>query len=85
MTHRNGRYIVTLHAADTKQAAKSSFTEFWLLMELCPGGHVVDLMNTRIGNPFTEAEALKIFEDSCFGMKVTNSPHPLRFWLTRGH
>jgi hypothetical protein len=35
-------HIVTLHAADKTHHGR--FDEYWLLMELCPDGHVVDLM-----------------------------------------
>lgn len=67
-------YIVKMFASDKKQNGR--FTEFWLLMELCPDGHIVDLMNTRLDRPFTEKEVLKIFEDCCEGMAVMHNQSP---------
>ncbi|KAL7751593.1 Ark- serine/threonine protein kinase [Sorochytrium milnesiophthora] len=39
-----------------------------ILMEYCPGGHVVDLMNRRLKDRLQEHEILKIFGDACEGV-----------------
>ncbi|KNE64050.1 NAK/BIKE protein kinase [Allomyces macrogynus ATCC 38327] len=39
-----------------------------ILMEYCPGGHVVDVMNRRLHNRLKEPEILKIFGDACEGV-----------------
>eukprot|EP00039_Didymoeca_costata_P030894 m.31983 g.31983 ORF g.31983 m.31983 type:complete len:537 (-) comp8368_c0_seq2:54-1664(-) len=71
---QGSEYIVKLYAAEKKMNGK--FCEFWLLMELCTGGHVVDLMNTRLSNPFSEKEAAKIFIDVCRGLEKMHSQSP---------
>ncbi|KAI9028522.1 kinase-like domain-containing protein [Hyaloraphidium curvatum] len=47
------------------EAMPSGGFEALLLMEYCPGGPVVDLMNTRLQTRFTEEEVLRIFGDAC--------------------
>ncbi|BGP30672.1 Ark- serine/threonine protein kinase [Rhodotorula toruloides] len=37
--------------------------EIYILMEWCPGGGIIDMMNTRLQNRLTEGEILKIFSD----------------------
>ncbi|GAA5843135.1 hypothetical protein JCM11251_003940 [Rhodosporidiobolus azoricus] len=37
--------------------------EIYILMEWCPGGGIIDMMNTRLQNRLTESEILKIFSD----------------------
>ena len=39
--------------------------ELLLLMEYCPGGHLVDYLNTRLQNRPSENEVLQIFHDIC--------------------
>ncbi|GAA5868450.1 hypothetical protein JCM1840_006999 [Sporobolomyces johnsonii] len=38
--------------------------EIYILMEWCPGGGIIDMMNTRLQNRLTESEILKIFADT---------------------
>ncbi len=38
--------------------------EIYILMEWCPGGGIIDMMNTRLQNRMTEQEVLKIFSDT---------------------
>ncbi|KAK4702101.1 hypothetical protein P7C70_g4121, partial [Phenoliferia sp. Uapishka_3] len=38
--------------------------EIYILMEWCPGGGIIDMMNTRLQNRLTESEILKIFSDT---------------------
>ncbi|GAA6031687.1 hypothetical protein JCM8097_001934 [Rhodosporidiobolus ruineniae] len=37
--------------------------EIYILMEWCPGGGIIDMMNARLQNRLTESEILKIFSD----------------------
>ncbi|KAI9329662.1 kinase-like domain-containing protein [Zopfochytrium polystomum] len=39
--------------------------EIFILMENCSGGHLVDLLNSRLHTRLTEAEILSIFSDVC--------------------
>ncbi|EGD73923.1 NAK protein kinase [Salpingoeca rosetta] len=50
--------IVQLLASEVKPNGRHA--EVLLLMEYCPGGHVVDIMNRRLKKPFTESEVLKV-------------------------
>jgi len=53
----------TVQLVASSEGVEGGFVQFWLLMELCDEGHVVDLMNTKISTKFTEAEVLAIFVD----------------------
>ncbi|EDQ93079.1 uncharacterized protein MONBRDRAFT_22473 [Monosiga brevicollis MX1] len=66
--------IVTIHASDLKPAGKHA--EVVILMEHCPGGHVVDIMNRRLTRPFTEREVLKIFSDICLAVTALHQQRP---------
>lgn len=66
----------TVAVGHTKKAVAGRHVEYWLLMELCPHGHVVDMMNTRIGAPFTEKEVLAIFEPTCRGVQSMHALQP---------
>lgn len=39
--------------------------EVFILMEFCPGGGIIDMMNRRLRERLTEAEILTIFVDVC--------------------
>ena len=39
--------------------------EVFILMEFCPGGGIIDMMNRRLRERLTEAEILQIFVDVC--------------------
>lgn len=39
--------------------------EVFILMELCSGGGIIDMMNRRLRERLTEAEILQIFVDVC--------------------
>ena len=49
-------------------------------MELCPGGHLVGLMNKRLqatnGSMFKESEILQIFQDVCEGVAQMHTQTP---------
>ena len=53
--------IVKLFAADIRPNGR--FTEHLMLLELCPGGHVVSIMNRRLHRRFTENEVLKVSQE----------------------
>jgi AP2-associated kinase len=57
------RYIDS-HASQLKGGG----FEVFLLMEYCPGGGLIDFMNTRLQNRLTEPEILKIFSDVSEGV-----------------
>lgn len=65
---RDRKYIVTMFASEKHRTPKG-LMEYLLLMELCPGGHLVDWMNARIDNRPSEREILKIFADVCLGLE----------------
>ena len=50
--------------------------EHLLLMELCTGGHVVDLMNQRLPDRFHEKEVLKILCDVIEALAHMHSQTP---------
>eukprot|EP00050_Salpingoeca_kvevrii_P012825 m.24962 g.24962 ORF g.24962 m.24962 type:complete len:559 (+) comp4364_c0_seq1:245-1921(+) len=66
--------VVKLYASDVRPSGK--FAEYLLLMEYCPGGHVVDIMNRRLNRPFEEKEVLKIFSDVCLGLAALHHQDP---------
>lgn len=52
--------------------------EVFILMEFCPGGGIIDMMNRRLRERLTEAEILQIFADVCEGVaRMHNSRPPL--------
>ncbi|KAI8909032.1 kinase-like domain-containing protein [Gorgonomyces haynaldii] len=50
--------------------------ELLLLMEYCPGGHLVDYLNTRLANRPSESEVLRIFSDVCEAVAHLHSLSP---------
>eukprot|EP01113_Clastostelium_recurvatum_P016618 TRINITY_DN1955_c0_g1_i2.p1 TRINITY_DN1955_c0_g1~~TRINITY_DN1955_c0_g1_i2.p1 ORF type:complete len:964 (+),score=205.72 TRINITY_DN1955_c0_g1_i2:94-2985(+) len=50
--------------------------EIYILMEYCGGGHVVDLMNSRLSNRFSESEVVNMFYDICDGVCHMHSQDP---------
>eukprot|EP00047_Mylnosiga_fluctuans_P015191 m.44084 g.44084 ORF g.44084 m.44084 type:complete len:495 (+) comp5812_c0_seq2:102-1586(+) len=65
---------VKLFAADMRPNGR--FTEQLILMEYCPGGHVIGIMNRRLQRRFNEAEVLKIFSDTCLGVAALHQLEP---------
>eukprot|EP00051_Salpingoeca_urceolata_P007180 m.95315 g.95315 ORF g.95315 m.95315 type:complete len:450 (-) comp15149_c0_seq1:588-1937(-) len=70
--HQN---IVGLIAWDSRPSA-GHFMELLVLMELCPGGTVTDIMNRRLDRHFEEKEVLKIFSDVCLGVAALHKLDP---------
>ncbi len=50
--------IIKLFASGMRPNGR--FTEQLILMEYCPGGHVVGIMNRRLNRRFVESEVLKV-------------------------
>lgn len=53
------RHIVNLIASETSQ--NSGKREAYLLLEYCPGGHLLTRLNSRGGNPFAIFDICRIF------------------------
>ncbi|KAI0652568.1 hypothetical protein C8Q79DRAFT_1005742 [Trametes meyenii] len=50
--------------------------EVFILMEFCPGGGIIDMMNRRLRERLTEAEILTIFVDVCEGLAAMHTLKP---------
>ncbi|KAG5647686.1 hypothetical protein DXG03_008409 [Asterophora parasitica] len=50
--------------------------EVFILMEFCPGGGIIDMMNRRLRERLTEAEILQIFVDVCEGVAYMHNLRP---------
>ncbi|KIM47542.1 hypothetical protein M413DRAFT_439207 [Hebeloma cylindrosporum] len=50
--------------------------EVFILMEYCPGGGIIDMMNRRLRERLTEGEILQIFVDVCEGVAYMHNSRP---------
>ncbi|TFK41880.1 kinase-like domain-containing protein, partial [Crucibulum laeve] len=50
--------------------------EVFILMEYCPGGGIIDMMNRRLRERLTESEILQIFVDVCEGVAYMHNSRP---------
>lgn len=50
--------------------------EVFILMEYCPGGGIIDMMNRRLRERLTEAEILQIFVDVCESVAYMHNLRP---------
>ncbi|KAG6842441.1 hypothetical protein C0991_007571 [Blastosporella zonata] len=50
--------------------------EVFILMEFCPGGGIIDMMNRRLRERLTEGEILQIFVDVCEGVAYMHNLRP---------
>ncbi|KAJ4477984.1 hypothetical protein C8R41DRAFT_887047 [Lentinula lateritia] len=50
--------------------------EVFILMEFCPGGGIIDMMNRRLRERLTESEILQIFVDVCEGVAYMHNSRP---------
>ena len=72
--------VVRLHASDVRPCGHHA--EVLMLMEYCPGGHVVDIMNRRLKQPFTESEVLKVRCSASFSARACSlQPHSFFHFL----
>ncbi|KAH7914728.1 hypothetical protein BJ138DRAFT_1143146 [Hygrophoropsis aurantiaca] len=67
--------IVYLIDAAWHKMANGMF-EVFILMEFCPGGGIIDMMNRRLRERLTEAEILQIFVDVCEGVAAMHNLRP---------
>ncbi|KAI0686645.1 hypothetical protein BC835DRAFT_1309465 [Cytidiella melzeri] len=67
--------IVHLIDAASHRMANGAF-EVFILMEFCPGGGIIDMMNRRLRERLTEAEILTIFVDVCEGLAAMHALKP---------
>ncbi|KAK9374672.1 kinase-like domain-containing protein [Lipomyces chichibuensis] len=70
--HRNVVSYIDSHASHLKAGGY----EVFLLMEYCSGGGLIDLMNTRLQDRFTESEILNIFSDIVEGVACMHYLEP---------
>ncbi|ORY97185.1 kinase-like domain-containing protein [Syncephalastrum racemosum] len=70
--HKN---IVRYYASRIDPLPSGGFEAF-ILMEYCPGGGVIDLMNRRLQQRLTEPEVLKIFSDVCEALAYMHYCNP---------
>ncbi|CAK9439747.1 uncharacterized protein LODBEIA_P38470 [Lodderomyces beijingensis] len=66
-TFRDGRNIVTYFDSHAERLDNGTY-QVLVLMELCPGGSLLDYMNQKIKTKLTEPEILKIMLDACQGV-----------------
>ena len=67
--------IVFLIDAAWHRMANGTF-EVFILMEFCPGGGIIDMMNRRLRERLTEGEILQIFVDTCEGVAAMHNLRP---------
>ena len=67
--------IVHLIDAAWHRMSNGTF-EVFILMEYCPGGGIIDMMNRRLRERLTEIEILTIFVDVCEGLAAMHSLKP---------
>ncbi|KAI7876607.1 kinase-like protein [Lichtheimia hyalospora FSU 10163] len=70
--HKN---IVRYYASRVDPMPNGGYEAF-ILMEYCPGGGVIDLMNRRLQQRLTEPEILKIFGDVCEALAYLHYCNP---------
>ncbi|KAI5952268.1 AKL1 [Candida jiufengensis] len=66
-TLRDARSIVTYYDSHAERLDNGTY-QVLVLMELCPGGSLLDYMNARIKTKLTESEILKIMIDVSVGV-----------------
>ncbi|KAF8588909.1 hypothetical protein K439DRAFT_1531058 [Ramaria rubella] len=57
-------------------ALPNGLYEVFILMELCSGGGIIDMMNRRLRERLTEAEILQIFVDVCEAVALMHNLKP---------
>jgi serine/threonine protein kinase len=67
--------IVTYHGACRRPAANNA-TEYFILMEFCPGGSFIDIIKKRMGRPFAEKHVFRVFRDICRGVQQLHEMNP---------
>ncbi|KAK0551341.1 Ark- serine/threonine protein kinase [Tilletia horrida] len=63
-------------SAGPNQGSAAGGYEIFILMEFCPGGGLIDLMNARLRNRLRESEILHIFAHVCEGVAHMHHQDP---------
>ncbi|KAI9610519.1 hypothetical protein H4Q26_006661 [Puccinia striiformis f. sp. tritici PST-130] len=74
---RPHKHIVYFIEASASSIPGSNGYEIFILMEWCPGGGIIDLLNSRLQNRLTESEILKIFSDTVSAVAHMHSQNPI--------
>ncbi|KAA1100065.1 hypothetical protein PGT21_028742 [Puccinia graminis f. sp. tritici] len=74
---RPHKHIVYFIEASASSIPASTGYEIFILMEWCPGGGIIDLLNSRLQNRLTESEILKIFSDTVSAVAHMHSQNPI--------
>ncbi|EGG03720.1 uncharacterized protein MELLADRAFT_49432 [Melampsora larici-populina 98AG31] len=74
---RPHKHVVYFIEASASSIVGGSGYEIFILMELCPGGGIIDLLNSRLQNRLTESEILKIFSDTVEAVAHMHSQTPI--------
>jgi len=74
---RPHKHIVHFIEASASSIPASKGYEIFILMEWCPGGGIIDLLNSRLQNRLTESEILKIFSDTVAAVAHMHSQNPI--------
>lgn len=70
-------HVVSYYDSNAARSITNDGTyEVLMLMELCPGGGLIDFMNTRLQNRLQEFEVLNIMNQVCQGIAAMHSLHP---------
>ncbi|CAI8492301.1 unnamed protein product [Hanseniaspora opuntiae] len=72
----NSAHIVTYIDSNASRFDSHGKYEVLVLMELCENGSLIDYMNTRLTNRFSENEILNIFDQTCRGIYAMHRLQP---------
>ena len=71
-----GQYVVQCLESDIQMREQGQ--EALILLELCPGGHLLDMLLARNGQPLNTSEVMRIFGQILLGLKpLYNASPPL--------
>jgi len=73
---RNNQNVVKIEGFKLVENPARRDTEVYLLMELCAGGSLLDIMNSREATRLDEREILSIFSDVCYAIQEMHSQNP---------
>mmetsp|Transcript_17788 Transcript_17788/g.29455 ORF Transcript_17788/g.29455 Transcript_17788/m.29455 type:complete len:758 (-) Transcript_17788:78-2351(-) len=68
--------VQCLASSSVRSSEKPNETEVYMLLELCSGGHLVEIIERRAGRKFTPAELLPIFHQVCLSVAHLHSQMP---------
>ncbi|KAF2075010.1 hypothetical protein CYY_003706 [Polysphondylium violaceum] len=73
---RNNQNVVKIEGFKLIENPHRRDTEVYLLMELCTGGSLLDIMNAREATRLDEREILSVFSDVCYAIQEMHSQTP---------